>query len=147
MTVDLLLYSENDSVDLAVLRGHLQGLGQVLQGRVQPSGFSICLGLCVVGFEAQRLNGEDLLGELDGLDKLSALSLAPAQVEQKVNAQLIEGGLRSGFQISRHRRRDSPQRVLVPVRGLADEVLLEQRVAVFEKFVEKEKPETRHKHI
>ena len=76
-----------------------------------------------------------LVGHLDGLSEVAGLALAPAEVEEQVDAQLLEGApVPAG--VGRH----PAERVLVPVRGLRQTLLLEQGVAVLEELVQQKQP-------
>ena len=87
--------------------------------------------LCKLSVLPGRLDRKNFVCKFEGLDELAALAFASAEVEEEVNTELVEGRLCAALKVATGAgRRDPSEGVLISVCSLADQVLLEECVAI-----------------
>ena len=74
-----------------MLRSNSQGLREVLQRGMQPSGGLVSFSFGVIGFEICGLNVQNLICKVQGLFELSGFAPASTQIQQQMDVELVEG--------------------------------------------------------
>ena len=87
--------------------------------------------LCKLSFLPGRLDRKNFVCKFEGFDELAALAFASAEVEEKVNTELIEGRLCTTLEVATGAGRGDPSEgVMISVCCLANQVLLKECVAI-----------------